>query len=873
MKGAMLVLVLAAACGAVAKPPDPDRRLRVMTDGSMFESDRGYLFAVLPDTSSKVVRLDVRYPVGSMDDPPGKEGLAHLVEHMLFDLEIMRDGKKTSVSAELGRVALSWNAETDEDFTDYQVVASPEALPELMSIEVDRMTVGCGGLTPAIVAREREVVLNELRERQGASGAALRQAINNAVFPEGHPYRPVDSVESVEKLEFKDVCDFLATRYHSGTARMIASGNVSVTGLQGAVQTAFGRLRPRKQETRRTPPPVEPRHGIMHIKADVDVPMLVATWPLPPEATRDYRMLDLLTNRVAGELEDFAFMFKWGHSAEAFKLGGTAAPVLGISISLSSVDKADDAVDATDSAVRAALTSLGSEKDSAGWVFTWEARAASLLARWEGLASRNRLMDELLDEPERTLLASRIEELHATDPGTVRGIAEKWLAKSRALYIVVEPIKSGAYHPHRTYKGDGAEAHGTAVDPTAADRPLPVPPASARLDIERYTLDNGLTVVMWDHGALPLVHGSLIVHAGSAHDPMGKEGVARLVGASEVDSDDLIFDESSLSIRVDNLVRGLGWELREPGYELGDEQKAYLKARLQAQHTAERVHYERDLLAAAYGAGHPYARVSMTAESVDQLHRDLVMDWARGHIVPANSVLILAGQFDHELMKKHIAYNVGHVSSGHRTEPVGPAPDRNAPAWIEGKQAAGSPTLELDILFPSGPGLGRNYASRLVLQHILESRLQELREKQALTYGFSVDYEPRLAGGLWRISGEVDASRADEAAKAVVGILDQMRRDPESYRSAFVLARQKALESIVVSGTGTPGVTARLVLTARFDLPDAFFDSVAQSIASLTLANIAPFVASELAVDKQVFGAFGNPDAVAAALAAAKAVH
>lgn len=63
---------------------------------------------------------------GSMDDPPGKEGLAHLVEHMLFDVEIPRGDKKTSISAELGRIALWWNAYTDKDHTTYQVLASPE---------------------------------------------------------------------------------------------------------------------------------------------------------------------------------------------------------------------------------------------------------------------------------------------------------------------------------------------------------------------------------------------------------------------------------------------------------------------------------------------------------------------------------------------------------------------------------------------------------------------------------------------------------------------------------------------------------------------------------------------------------------------------
>src|SRR5262245_44270125 len=204
-------LALLCACGAVLKPPEPDRRLNVHVTGTMFEADTGFRFAALPEPGANVIRIDVRYPVGWADDPPGKEGLAHLVEHLLFDVETVRDGKKTSITAELGRLALSWNAFTEPDHTTYQVVALPGALDELVRLEVDRLAVGCAGLTPAIVAREREVVINEMRQRQGASGAETQRAIHEAIFPAGHPYRAVSSVETVSKLELKDACDFITT--------------------------------------------------------------------------------------------------------------------------------------------------------------------------------------------------------------------------------------------------------------------------------------------------------------------------------------------------------------------------------------------------------------------------------------------------------------------------------------------------------------------------------------------------------------------------------------------------------------------------------------------------------------------------------------
>src|ERR1700760_3085568 len=41
--------------------------------------------AMIPDDRVNLVSVEVRYTVGTADDPPGKAGLAHLVEHLMFE--------------------------------------------------------------------------------------------------------------------------------------------------------------------------------------------------------------------------------------------------------------------------------------------------------------------------------------------------------------------------------------------------------------------------------------------------------------------------------------------------------------------------------------------------------------------------------------------------------------------------------------------------------------------------------------------------------------------------------------------------------------------------------------------------------------------
>jgi zinc protease len=865
-------VVLVVACGAVLKPPAPDRRLNIKQTGSVFEANNGYQFAVLPEPGSNVIRLDVRYPVGAADDPKGKEGLAHLVEHMLFDVEYTRGANKTSISAELGRLAIAWNAATYPDYTTYQTVFARGALEEVIGLEVNRIAIGCGGLTADIFAREREVVMNELRQRQGGSGAQLQRVLFEALYPVGHPYRAVNSVDTVKNIVFKDVCDFLANQYQQGKAIILVSGDVSEDMIQRAAAKQFIRLRKRNLAARARPPVVEPQPGTVKLQADIDEPAaFIATWPLPPKGTQEYRMLEAVWPVIPNVLGLWAYVYKWGHSPFANVVGGAHAPVLVIGIYLNSPGDAGEAKSWVGKAVRSALEGVGKDADDLSWTNRWQGRIETLLARYESLGARNEMFgDFLMFDETPGYLIGHASELKESSPGKVRAIGSKWLTTSRARYVIIEPSGTMPISTSLTYQGGGAEAHATAVDASLADQPLPAPKLRPRLAPERYRLANGLTVVLWPYGSTPLVRGRLVIDSGAAHEPAGKDGLAQLIGADDVLPDSLIFDGRELAIVVDDLILRLGAELRYPGLPLSDETKDYLKARLRNKRATERLVFDHNMLAGVYGDDHPYARFTMTEDSVDKIHHDLVRDWSRSHMVAKNATLIITGEFDANLVKKHIAYNLDQVSAG------GDSPDTDVQLpsavakYVTGTAVKPSPTVELDMFFLSARGLNANYAKRIVLEQVLDGELVKLRNKQALTYGFYSSYSPRKGGGLWMISGQADAARAAEAATALLQIVADMRASPDAYRGSFVLARQKVLEQLLLAANDSLSAAEQLSYMAQFDLDDDFFDKVAYDVSQLTLQDFHAFFLKELPPNRQVFGAFGNVGASKAAVAAAQ---
>ena len=466
-------------------------------------------------------------------------------------------------------------------------------------------------------------------------------------------------------------------------------------------------------------------------------------------------------------------------------------------------------------------------------------------------------------------LVARISELAAATPAQVHALGVAWFEEARMRVLVVDPSPTAPLMANRTAAPVSGHAYGVHVDGALADRPLVLPPAVAMPPAERYVTPNGMTVVLWPHGSTPIVHGRLVVDSGHAHDPMGREGLAALSGASTVLDDSMEFDGRELATQVDVLVQSVAGNLGTAGLELDDTELARTRKQLERPGVAEAVTYEQDLLIALYGAGHPYARLSMTAASTSRITRDVAVAWSRKHVVPANSTLVISGQFDPALVKKHITYRTDQEARGSDSPDI-QTPVQGRAGFVRGMVAKATPSVELHIGFVRGRGIDEHHAMRLVLERVLALHLARLRTDQALTYGVQVAYEPKLAGGEWSITASVDATRAAEGASSLLAALTTMRTDPESYREELVLARQQVLESYLFVGSDSGSMADRLAELARFDLDAAAADRLTGAVAAVTLTPFHAFLQRELAADGQVFGAFGNAAPVDAALAAAR---
>jgi zinc protease len=230
---AVLLALLAGIRPGVAQDA---ASLRFGAEG--FTLANGLQVVVIPNHRATVVTQMVWYKVGAADEPRGKSGIAHFLEHLMF-----RGTKDTPPGMFSRLVAQNGgrdNAFTGEDYTAYHQTVALDRLPLVMKLESDRMANLV--ITDAVVLPEREVIIEERRSRIDNSPAALlNEQVNTAIYLH-HPYRipTIGWEHEMQKLSTQDALDFYRTWYAPNNAVLVIAGDVTVAQMKPLAEQYYG---------------------------------------------------------------------------------------------------------------------------------------------------------------------------------------------------------------------------------------------------------------------------------------------------------------------------------------------------------------------------------------------------------------------------------------------------------------------------------------------------------------------------------------------------------------------------------------------------------------------------------------------------------
>ena len=216
-----------------------------------FTLANGLQVVVVPNHRAPAVTQMVWYKTGAADDPRGKSGIAHFLEHLMF--KGTRANPGSALSTLIAQNGGRDNAFTTEDYTVFHETVAKDRLDLVMRLEADRMA----GLVldDAAVLPERDVILEERRMRiDNEPSALLREQLTAGLFLNASYHNPTIGWEhEMRGLGTADALAFYRDWYTPNNAALIVAGDVETPEVRALAERHFGPLAAR---------PVPPRQRL-----------------------------------------------------------------------------------------------------------------------------------------------------------------------------------------------------------------------------------------------------------------------------------------------------------------------------------------------------------------------------------------------------------------------------------------------------------------------------------------------------------------------------------------------------------------------------------------------------------------------------------
>jgi zinc protease len=270
-----------------------------------FTLGNGLDVVVIEDHRAPVVTQTLWYRVGSAEDPAGKSGMAHFLEHLMFKAtDSLAEGEFERTVEENGG---SFDAFTSIDTTGFVVRIAADRLGLVMEMEADRMV----NLAPeeGSVIAERDVVIEERRQVvDGNPAGALGEHLMPALYPNGPDGRPtIGSEQEIAGLTLEEAMDFYGARYAPSNAILVVAGDVRPDEVRQMAEQHFGPIPASRAVVRRERPqePPRPAEGPIEVHdRRVPVPQLTRLYLAPQRRAGDQMQaaaLVVLADLLGGE--------------------------------------------------------------------------------------------------------------------------------------------------------------------------------------------------------------------------------------------------------------------------------------------------------------------------------------------------------------------------------------------------------------------------------------------------------------------------------------------------------------------------------------------------------------------------------------------
>ena len=861
---AVLFATVLAAVAAASENDAPDGGDGAGIDIAFtkYVLDNGLTLIVHEDTKAPVIAVNVWYHVGSKNEKPGKTGFAHLFEHLMFNGTENYNDEYFGPFERVG--ATGMNGTTSSDRTNYFQVVPKNALDLALWMESDRMGHLLGVVDQDRLDEQRGVVQNEKRQGENQPYGRVFNIIFENLFPAGHPYSwpVIGSMEDLNAASLDDVREWFREYYGAANAVLVLAGDVTPEYAKERVEHFFGHIASGPALARQVEwiPELDGVHR--HTMLDrVPQARLYKAWTGPRFGDPDANRLDLVAGilsegktsrlykrmvydeRIASDVSAFAFPME---IAGIFGIVATALP--GHSLA---------ELDAVIEEEIARFLADGPTRDELDRMVT--ARLSSFIRGIErvgGFGGKSDLLarnETFMGDPAfyRTTLA----RWDAATPAALTAAAQAWMRRGQFI-LEVEPFPP------------------TSITEAMADRSrLPdtgTPPDVGFAPFERFTLGNGMEVVLARRTAIPVVELNLMVDAGYAADQFATPGTAQLamsmldegtasrsaleisdelyrLGASLSSASNLDRSFVSMSALKENLAPSLDLfadVILHPAFPQADFDRVQQlqivgirQEKVQPRTLALRL-FPRLL----YGDGHAYSLPFTGSGDEASVAALTPQDLATFHTTwfkPGNAALIVVGDTTRDEIEPLLAERFGEWAAGDVPEKnLATVAHRDAPAVY----LVDRPDSEQSVIIAGHLGPPRNNDAEMAISSVNQvlggdftARVNmNLREDKNWSYGAFTQFVPAEGQRPFVALAPVQTDKTSLAMAELRREIEDIRgtRPPSSNEIAKVKDRRTlSLPGRWETASAVLGSIGEIV---RFGLPDDYWDTYAASIRALT---------------------------------------
>jgi len=828
----------------------------------------GLRVVVVEDHAAPVVQTAVWYHFGSLDETPGKTGLAHALEHMMFrGTKELSSGGLDDIVARLGA---QMNGQTTYDYTELYLTMPSDKVDVGLWIESDRMQHAM--LRQSDWNIERGAVLNELEGDEGSPFFNLLQRVRAAAYP-GQPNGrvPIGHIGDVERATAADIATYYHEWYGPNNATLVVSGDVDHSAIFAKAEQYFGAI-PRKTLPKRTEVhPTAVAHTVT-VTSDLPFPFAVVdlAYAVPGDTEAGEPAVDALGTMIENQLSPFYQALVESNIALAIETNEDTqlkGGLMHVYIVVNPGHTADEAARVfMDTMTKTLASGFPPDLVEAAKRMTIADRlyAADSV---EGMADLAGYTYGIVGER----VSDEDDRLAALDSASMLEIAKRYFSRPTVIGRLdpnAQPMHGSSDKSNATITDDFSKRvpNGPIIEP-AVLREAARTPTTARssLDPTSFTLPNGITVLVQpkpDRSTFVLegeiasspaftAHGqegiselaSTLANYGSANYPFAAQRKALdMMGAIVSNGEN--FRARGLARDFSKIVAILAdGEMHptfaEPWFTL---EKDQLANSLQSTETISGVMIDRAYLRLLAAPDDPSLRHA-SESSVDGLTQADLAAYTQSYWRPDLTTIAVVGDVTPDQVRSVLQ------SAFAGWKAVGPKPDAQAmafPSAHSGREYIGTAAQQVYVRLGQ-PAVGRDnpdYDTLLVLNQILgaggafESRLwQELRQKRGLVYSVASSVDAGRDRGDFKIEMNAPPSRVVEAVDFVRTELRAMQEHPVT-QTELDDAKLRLVSDALLDESSADGEVQQLLDIGTNGLPMDYYRTLNERFANITAADV-----------------------------------